>query len=166
MSVIAQIMAATSSSGVTNPRQWLVDWVRGGAKSSAGVAVSPSTALGLSAYYGCIRNIAEDVGKIPLKVYEKLKPRGKKPREDHPLYALLHDAPNPEMSAMTFREMLTGWLLGWGNGYAEIVKPTGNNSRAGLYPIHPGRVDVKRTELLDRSVGLRVDRAGVGHAAV
>lgn len=144
MSVLAQCMAA-STSGVTNPRQWLVDWVRGGSKSSAGIAVTPMGAMALSAYYACIRNISEDVGKIPLKVYEKLKPRGKKPREDHSLYPVLHDAPNPHMGSMTFREMMTGWMMGWGNAYAEIARAP-DDSRLELFPIHPSRADVKWSE--------------------
>ena len=36
---------------------------------------------------------------------------------DHPLYRLLHDEPNPEMSSFVFRETLMTHLLLWGNAY-------------------------------------------------
>lgn len=34
---------------------------------------------------------------------------------DHPLYYLLHDESNPEMTSFVFRETLMGHLLLWGN---------------------------------------------------
>jgi len=141
MSVFAPFMAG-GTTGTRNPRQWFVDWARGGEKSKAGVTVTPDTALGLSAYYACIRNISEDVGKLPLKVYGHLATgRGKQVRSDHSLYRILHDSPNANMSAMTFRETLTGWAMGWGGGYAEIVRNNMTRQVVSLNPIHPSRVE-------------------------
>lgn len=108
--------------------------------STAGEAVSPTTAMALSAYYASIRNISEDVGKLPLKMYERLEGRGKRPAPEHPIYGLIHDTPNDDSGSITFRETLTSWALGWGNGYAEIVRDPSHRP-IGLWPIHPSRVN-------------------------
>lgn len=139
-----RITAATPQdvSTLQAPSPWLTAWA-GGRPTTTGIPVSPQGALALSAYYDCLRIISEDVGKLPLQVYERLEPRGKRLARDHPLYPLLHDAPNADMSAITFRETLTQHMLGWGNGYAEILR-TGRADIAGFVPIHPSRVMLRR----------------------
>ena len=64
---------------------------------------------------------------------------------DHPLYHLLHDEPNPEMSSFVFRETLMTHLLLWGNAYAQIIRD-GKNTVLGLYPLLPENVEVDRDE--------------------
>ena len=103
------------TSDLTNPALWLQNAMVGG-KSSAGVSVTPESAMSLSAYYACIRNISEDIAGLPFKVFENLKPRGREPVPDHSLYPVIHDAPNADMSSMTFWEIVLHWALGWVNG--------------------------------------------------
>jgi HK97 family phage portal protein len=134
--------AAVSTSDLWNPRLWLKKWAEGGVGTAAGMEVSPTTAMGLSGYYGAMRAIAEDIGKLPLITYKRLDPKGKERAAEHSLFRLLHDFPNPNMESMTFRETLTHWTLGWGNGYAEIER-NGLNVPTALYPIHPSRVIVE-----------------------
>ena len=55
---------------------------------------------------------------------------------DHPLYYLLHDEPNPEMTSFVFRETLMSHLLIWGNAYAQIIRDGGGRV-LGLYPLLP-----------------------------
>ena len=64
---------------------------------------------------------------------------------DHPLYRLLHDEPNPEMSSFVFRETLMTHLLLWGNAYAQIIR-NGKNEIIALYPLMPNRMTVDRDE--------------------
>ena len=137
------LTASNGTSDLQSPSAWLLSWA-GGMRTSAGIAVGPVTAMTLPIYYACLRNISEDVGKLPLHTYRRLA-RGKERAVDHPAYALLHDAPNSDMSAMTFREVLTHHALAWGNGYAEIVFTPTNEVEA-LWPIHPSRVQVRRDE--------------------
>ena len=122
--------------------QWRVMHV---GRSLAFGQVTEDKALSLPAYYACIRNIAEDVAKLPLIVYERQQPRGKNRKPDHPVYTLLHDQPNPEMTAQSFRETLTHWAVGWGSGFAEIERDVRGRPLA-LWPIHPARVEAKRDE--------------------
>ena len=62
---------------------------------------------------------------------------------DHPLYFLLHDEPNPEMTSFVFRETLMTHLLLWGNAYAQIIR-NGKGEVVSLYPLMPDRMTVNR----------------------
>lgn len=139
--IVDQIFAAGETS-LKDPAAWLLEAL-GGRKTASGERVTTTTAMALPAYYAALRAISEDVGKLPLKIYERLKPRGKAERPDHRLYSLLHDSPNQDMSAMTFRETLTQWALAWGGGPAEIIRD-GRNDVVELYPIHPNRITLQR----------------------
>ena len=133
-----------TNSGVTNPSEWLIDWVRG-SKTVSGERVDEVSAMCLAAYVACLKNISEDVGKLPFGMYEYMKPRGRKARPDHPVHMLLHDAPNPEMSAMDFRQTITAHALGYKGGFAEIVRDNAGVPRE-LWPLDPTSVQLKRTD--------------------
>lgn len=108
----------------------------------AGVEVNESTAMSLPAVWACVRVIAEGLASLPLHLYERLE-RGKRRAVENPLYTLLHDRPNPEMTAMSFRETLAYHILTWGNCYAEKELDRMNRVKA-LWPIGPDRVQVYR----------------------
>lgn len=76
------------------------------------------TALQQTAVYACVRIIAET---LPLHLY-KYTDNGKEKDCTHPLYYLLHDEPNREMTAFVFRETIVSHLLLWGNAYAQIIR--------------------------------------------
>ena len=61
----------------------------------------------------------------------------------HPLYHLLHDEPNPEMSSFVFRETLMTHLLLWGNAYAQVIR-NGKDEVVALYPLMPNKMQVNR----------------------
>lgn len=107
--------------------------------STAGEIVNHRTASTVSAYFAAIRNVGEDVGKIPSPVYRIDDNDNKSHAKDHPVYRLLNLRPNPMMSALTFKELLNSWAQGWGNGFAEIQRDARMNVEA-LWPIHPARV--------------------------
>ena len=135
---------ADALSDLLNPTAWLQDWAMGRG-TLAGVHVTPARSMTLPTYYNCIRIISEDIGKLPLITYRRLEPRGKERAPSHPLYRLLHDAPNDDMEAMTFRETLMHHALAWGNGYALIDRDTRMQPIA-LNPVHPSRVVVRRDD--------------------
>jgi len=121
---------------------WMYGTACGGV-SVAGEKVTPETAMRLSAYFACIRNISEDLAKLPLKEYRELAGGGKEPALNDPVYNLLYTQPNDEMTAITFRQTVTAWALSWGNGYAEIQRNRRGDAVA-LWPIHPSLVTPKR----------------------
>ncbi len=120
--------------------------------ASSGEAVNPSTALGLSAYYACIRNISEDVAKLPIVVGKKVGDK-REVQDGHPVSRLLNVAPCPEMVAMTWRETMQAWAMGWGSGWAEIERDR-RGLPVNLWLIHPSRADLRRAE--DNTLWLHV----------
>jgi HK97 family phage portal protein len=118
-------------------------WFGLGNRTHAGVSVTEESALTLSAYFACIRILSESVAMLPLLTYRYLPNGGRERAADHPCYWLLKEQPNPEMSAFEFRELMTGHAASWGNGYAEIEWSNSGRPLA-LWPLHPGRMQVKR----------------------
>lgn len=111
----------------------------------AGVDVNTTTAEGISAVYACVAAISETVGSLPLDVYRRTDD-GREKARSHPLYKLLHDAPNNYQTAMEFREQMQRHVLLRGNAYAEIVWNP-NGSVKALLPMHPDSVTVLRSSL-------------------
>jgi HK97 family phage portal protein len=122
------------------PANWLVDML-GGGKTTSGVAVDEKTAEGIPAIYACVHVISETVGQLPLKLYRK-DGKGKKPDTEHPLYLVLHDLWNPNLTAFQGREMMTRWLAIWGRSYAFIQRDRRGDIVA-LWPLHPARMFVE-----------------------
>ncbi len=131
------------NSGLGTPAQWFLDWASGGYVSSAGEHVNEKTALGISAYLACIKNISEDEAKLPLCLYKRMEPRGRQELPDHPVDRLIRNQPNEEMTAMTFRQTLTAHALGWHGGFAEIVRDA-SGVPTELWPLDPCCVQVMR----------------------
>ena len=114
-------------------------------RTTSGKPVNERTAMQTTAVYACVRILAEAVASLPLHVYEYQDDGGKKLVHDHPLYYLLHDEPNPEMTSFVFRETLMSHLLIWGNAYAQIIRD-GAGRVLGLHPLLPDKMDVQRDD--------------------
>lgn len=114
-------------------------------RTTSGKPVNERTAMQTTAVYACVRILAEAIASLPLHVYEYQDDGGKKLVHDHPLYYLLHDEPNPEMTSFVFRETLMSHLLIWGNAYAQIIRD-GAGRVLGLYPLLPDKMEVQRDD--------------------
>ena len=114
-------------------------------RTTSGKPVNEKTAMQTTAVYACVRILSETIASLPLHVYQYRDDGGKELVHDHPLYYLLHDEPNPEMTSFVFRETLMSHLLLWGNAYAQIVR-NGAGRVMGLYPLLPDKVEVERDE--------------------
>ena len=113
-------------------------------RSNAGKRVTDRTALQHTVVYACVRVLSEAVAQLPLHLY-KYTNSGKERVPQHPLYFLLHDQPNPEMTSFRFRETLMSHILIYGNAYAQIIR-NGRGEIIGLYPLTPDRIKVDRDE--------------------
>ena len=113
--------------------------------SSSGKNVNECSAMQMTAVYSCVRILSEVVASLPLHVYKYNSDGGKEKAVKHPLYFLLHDEPNPEMTSFVFRETLMTHLLLWGNAYAQIIR-NGKGEIIALYPLMPNRMTVDRDE--------------------
>ncbi len=111
--------------------------------SISGKRVNERTSMQMTAVYSCVRILSEAVAGLPLHFYRYTDNGGKEKAADHPLYFLLHDEPNPEMTSFVFRETLMTHLLLWGNAYAQIIR-NGKGEVIGLYPLMPDRMGVER----------------------
>ena len=111
-------------------------------RSTSGKSVNEMTAMQTTAVYACVRILSEAIASLPIHVY-RYKDGGKEIVCDHPLYTLLHDEPNPEMTSFVFRETLMSHLLIWGNAYAQIIR-NGKGEVLSLYPLLPNKMSVER----------------------
>lgn len=113
--------------------------------SSSGKRVNERSAMQMTAVYSCVRILSEAVAGLPLHLYKYTGDGGKEKATEHPLYFLLHDEPNPEMTSFVFRETLMTHLLLWGNGYSQIIR-NGKGEVVALYPLMPDRMTVDRDD--------------------
>jgi len=113
-----------------------MDMALNGAPTYSGVAVSSENAMNFSAVFCAVNIIAGSIASLPLQLYRRVGDGGKEPYRDHPLYDLLHNQPNPEMTSYVFREILQQHILLTGNAYAEIV-PDRVGRPAELWPVNP-----------------------------
>lgn len=111
--------------------------------TTSGKTVNERTAMQSAAVYACVRILAEAIAGLPLHVYRYRMDGGKERIAQHPLYSLLHNEPNPEMTSFVFRETLMSHLLLWGNAYAQIVR-NGRGQAVALYPLLPNKMEVSR----------------------
>lgn len=113
--------------------------------SVSGKRVDERTSMQMTAVYACVRILSEAIACLPLHLYKYNESGGKEKAVKHPLYFLVHDEPNPEMTSFIFRETIMSHLLLWGNAYAQIIR-NGKGEVIGLYPLMPDRMKVDRDE--------------------
>lgn len=111
--------------------------------TTSGKTVNERTAMQSAAVYACVRILAEAIAGLPLHVYRYRMDGGKERVAQHPLYYLLHNEPNPEMTSFVLREALMSHLLLWGNAYAQVVR-NGRGQVIALYPLLPNKMEVSR----------------------
>lgn len=116
-------------------------------RSTAGVVVTPDTALKSAAVWACVRYLSQSIAQLPVRVMQMTR-EGSERRPNHNVAWVLGWEASSEYGAFQFRETLIAWALLWGNGYAEIERDSAQRVVA-LHPIHPSRVDVRR----DRETG-------------
>lgn len=122
---------------------FLANWfgVSGGARSG----LDAQRASGLATAGACIAVISQALASVPLNLHRRAPNGGRARATDHPLYTVLHDAPNGVMTAFEARESLIASLLISGNAYAAIDWSARGQVTA-LHPLDSGRVAVERLE--------------------
>lgn len=111
--------------------------------TTSGKPVNERTSMQMTAVYSCVRILSEAIAGLPLHLYHYGENNNTLKAVEHPLYFLLHDEPNPEMTSFIFRETLMTHLLLWGNAYAQIIR-NGKGEVIALYPLMPDRMIVDR----------------------
>ncbi len=108
--------------------------------SNAGVPVNRETAIKVAAVFACVNLISCTIAALPLVLY-KNKQGGKIKAEEHNLYTLLHDLPNPQTISFDFWQMLIVNLLLTGDGIA-VIKRDGDGTIRELWNVPSGAVSI------------------------
>lgn len=103
----------------------LVEFMRGGGATAAGMTVTEMTALRNSTYFRGENLISSAIGMLPTFLMRKtIGPDGKELIEkatDHPLYRLLKKRPNGYQTALEFKSYMQQLALRDGNAYGLII---------------------------------------------
>lgn len=136
MGFVTSLMMHVRGLTLDDPSNWPVEFLQGEA------AVTPDSALQIGAALACTRVVAESVMMLPLEMRAR-EGRGTRRATELPLFSMLHDLPNPEMTAAEFRMTLQGHLVTWGNAYAQKV-PDRSGRWIELWPLAPNRMRALR----------------------
>lgn len=113
--------------------------------TNAGVTLDDDKLISFPTILLALRIISEDLSGLPFVVFEKSDGRRKKDRaENHPLFGLIHDEPNPEQTSLEFRRQMMANLLVYWRAYAFIDRGPGDRPVA-LWPLPAQMVEPKRT---------------------
>lgn len=91
-----------------------------GGSTAGGNSISPDKAMKLATVWACVRLRSETIASLPFHLRDDNKDLAK----DHPLYRILHDQPNADMTASEFWEAMVASQELDGNGYALILRNT------------------------------------------
>ena len=127
----------------SNPAQWLVDWASGGGLSASGMSVTQNTAIQLGAVWCATRVLAEAVASLPLAIYERQQPRGRRKAIEHDLMEVVHNEWNPDLSSFFGRECMQAKTVLHGNAYAFIRRDRMGRARE-LWPLLEHKVKARR----------------------
>ena len=119
------------------------------ARSWGGIDVTPELSLSISAVWSCVWRYANTISTLPLMLMQTGAQNSATVAGKHPLYTLLHDRPNGQMSAAKFWQSMIASMLVWGSGYARKLKV--GDKLVGLKPMRPEYV----TAYLDDQGNLR-----------
>lgn len=143
--------AAFQSAGggvIISNSQQLEEYMREGATTASGAAVTASTAMRVAAVYACVRIISGAVATLPLHLMRRIDDKTREQASDVGLSKVIRRKPNGWQKPAQFRRQMQAHVLLRGNAYALIVRGIG--LRAGdvtaLIPMHPDRVECKQRD--------------------
>jgi HK97 family phage portal protein len=123
--------------------------------------------MGLSATWACVNLIAGTIGSLSLEVYQKVN-GVRVPAYSHPLYSVLHDDPNADLTSVDFWEYQAAAIELHGDCYAKINRIGGRVVSLDIIP--PLAVTVRRLgdgrleyEWSDKGFGNKEDEANILH---
>lgn len=125
--------------------QELADAIRSASMgSSAGMVVTPDTAMQDAVVNACVRLVCGAVANLPLHIKRRVDANVREDLSDDPLWGVLRRRPNSWQTPSQFRRMMQAHVLLRGNAYAMIVR-----SRGQVIALHPLDPDRMKTEQAD-----------------
>lgn len=125
----------------------LLEMLRGGHLSAAGITVSIEKAMRNPAVFRSVSLLSQSIGMLPLHLVRKAD---KEKARQHPLFRILHRRPNSWQTAYDFRTLMQHRALVNGNGYARIIRTRNFRTREreviDLIPLHPDKVEPRQND--------------------
>ena len=112
--------------------------------SEAGEVVTVDRALGVPAVWCAVHFLSDTIAALPLKLYRRTRD-GSALATNDPLYRLIHDAPNPELTSYAWRKGAMQDTLTIGRSFTFIERNAAGRVAA-LWPIDPSTVSVERRD--------------------
>ncbi|WP_245591303.1 phage portal protein [Derxia gummosa] len=132
--------------------------------AQAGVNVTETAAMRVSAVYGCVALIAGAAASLPFEIYRRagaVRERAEDKGSPHAYWWLLNEEANDVMSSFSAMEYLVSAKLFHGDGFAELLRPSQYSPRViGWLPHHPLSVTPFFVDSTQRRVAYRVGEAG------
>lgn len=132
------MVAATRGEDPQHQQKWVLPW------PISGVNLTADEALSLATVWACIDVISRNIGSCRWCLYEPIPGTKRRRKLDEDIRTwMLNTRPNPEMTAIGFREALLFQAIPYGNAYAEIVRDAGGRVSQ-LWPLMSDRVRPRR----------------------
>ena len=106
--------------------------------------MTPEIALTCSTVAACVRLLSDTMASLPLHVYRDLG-QSKVVAAEHPLYDVLHSAPNDLQTSFTWMQQAMTQCLIHGNFYAVIERDSSGNP-INLWPLNPYGVTLEAVD--------------------
>lgn len=148
---------ATPPSIVVDPKDPRLGAYFGGG-TVTGKAVNDNTVMQITAFFGCVRLLAETMGAMPSGIFRKEK-SGNAEKADHPLAEILIDRPNVDMNDVEYREASTANIAARGNTYS-LIERRGDGNIASLYPVASALVTPRRDRTTDWEIAYDIRDRG------
>lgn len=122
-----------------------------GGLTASGAMVNERTAMRVSTVYRCVSLLAGTIASLPCEVFERKDAKRSELAFNHPVYRLLHNEPNPLMTANTFWKSFLWMACLRGNGYGFISR-TGLGAPLGVHWVHSSVVNPRYSKDYTRLV--------------
>lgn len=133
----AEVRAATVTQSSPNFME-----VFGLPTSASGIAVTTDAALGVPAIWAAVNFISGTLAGLPLDLFQRGKDGARSRVTEGTLAAILHDAPNEELSSFQWRKGFFDNVLTGGRGFTWIERDRGGRV-VNLWPLNPAWVTIK-----------------------
>jgi HK97 family phage portal protein len=113
-----------------------------GMVADTGQAITPTVALSCVTVNACVQAIATELAKLPWSVMSRADSM-RRVRTEHPVHRLLNVSPNPDMTALSWRELMLTSACLTGNAYS-LIERTPDGRPSALHFLRPDLMDVQR----------------------
>lgn len=150
--LIVKAVLRLVAGGLSPSHPALYAHLAGGHANHAGKPMGTDAALSLSTTYSCAELISSTIATLPLALYHDLGGGEAEIARRHPLYSILHDAPNADQTAVEFWQWVLLCLVLKGNAFCEIR--WANDARSRVVALSPIPVEAVSIRILNSGARL------------